>query len=56
MAALALLPISIGAVVTTVDAGMAFADWPVGRRGDALSLAEITGDKFLEHGYRWQEC
>ena len=27
-ACLSLLPISVGALVTTLDAGMAFADWP----------------------------
>lgn len=50
----ALLPISIGAVVTTVDAGMAFADWPTsdGHGMLAYPWLKSTGDKFLEHGHR----
>jgi cytochrome c oxidase assembly protein subunit 15 len=54
MAALALLPIGIGAVVTTVEAGMAFADWP---NSDGYLMItypwlKSSGDKFLEHGHR----
>lgn len=54
MAALALLPISVGAVVTTVQAGMAFADWPTsdGQAMLAYPWLKSTGDKFLEHGHR----
>ena len=53
-ALIALLPISIGAVVTTVDAGMAFADWPTsdGHGMLAYPWLKSTGDKFLEHGHR----
>lgn len=54
MAVLALLPISVGAVVTTVDAGMAFADWPSSDGHNLLLYPWLksTGDKFLEHGHR----
>ncbi len=53
-AIVALLPISIGAVVTTVDAGMAFADWPTSDGHGMLAYPWLrsTGDKFLEHGHR----
>ncbi|HET6425302.1 MAG TPA: COX15/CtaA family protein [Planctomycetaceae bacterium] len=53
-ALIALLPISVGAVVTTVDAGMAFADWPTsdGHGMLAYPWLKSTGDKFLEHGHR----
>lgn len=54
MAALALLPISVGAVVTTVGAGMAFADWPTSDGLGMLSYPwlQSSGHKFLEHGHR----
>src|SRR5262249_6898084 len=54
MAAIALLPIGLGAVVTTVEAGMAFADWPTSDGYDMLWYPWLTstGDKFLEHGHR----
>jgi heme a synthase len=53
-ACLALLPIVVGAVVTTLDAGMAFPDWP---SSDGHSLffypwLRSAGDKFVEHGHR----
>jgi cytochrome c oxidase assembly protein subunit 15 len=53
-AALALLPIGVGAVVTTVDAGMAFADWPTSNGQGMLAYPWLksTGDQFLEHGHR----
>ncbi|MBI1345417.1 hypothetical protein GC163_03930 [bacterium] len=53
-AIVALLPISVGAVVTTVDAGMAFADWPTsdGQGMLAYPWLKSTGDQFLEHGHR----
>jgi cytochrome c oxidase assembly protein subunit 15 len=53
-ALVALLPISVGAVVTTVDAGMAFADWPTSDGHGMLSYPwlQSSGDKFLEHGHR----
>lgn len=54
MAGLALLPISLGAVVTTVEAGMAFADWPSSDGHNMLLYPwwQSSGDKFLEHGHR----
>jgi len=54
MAAIALLPISVGAVVTTVEAGMAFADWPSSDGHGMLFYPWLksSGDKFLEHGHR----
>ncbi|MFO0917802.1 MAG: COX15/CtaA family protein [Planctomycetaceae bacterium] len=54
MAVLALLPITVGAVVTTVEAGMAFADWPTSDGVGLLAYPWLksSGDKFLEHGHR----
>lgn len=51
---LALLPIIVGALVTTLDAGMAFRDWP---SSDGYNLffypwLKSAGDKFIEHGHR----
>lgn len=51
---LALLPIIVGALVTTLDAGMAFRDWP---SSDGHNLffypwLKSAGDKFIEHGHR----
>lgn len=53
-AIIALLPISLGAVVTTVDAGMAFADWPTSHGQGMLAFPwlQSQGDEFLEHGHR----
>ncbi|MDX1967641.1 MAG: COX15/CtaA family protein [Planctomycetaceae bacterium] len=53
-AIIALLPISVGAVVTTVDAGMAFADWPTSRGQGMFQFPwwQSHGDEFLEHGHR----
>ena len=53
-AMVALLPISVGAVVTTVDAGMAFADWPTSHGQGMLAFPwwQSQGDEFLEHGHR----
>src|SRR4029077_1253942 len=53
-ACVALLPILVGAVVTTKDAGMAFRDWP---SSDGYNMflypwLESAGKKFLEHGHR----
>jgi len=50
----ALLPIAVGALVTTMGAGMAFRDWP---SSDGHSLVtypwlQSAGDKFVEHGHR----
>lgn len=51
---LAFLPIVVGALVTTLDAGMAFRDWP---SSDGHNLffypwLKSAGDKFIEHGHR----
>lgn len=53
-AVLAMLPVGVGAVVTTVDAGMAFPDWPTsdGQGMLAYPWLKSTGDAFLEHGHR----
>jgi cytochrome c oxidase assembly protein subunit 15 len=53
-AVLAMLPVGVGAVVTTVDAGMAFPDWPTsdGQGMLAFPWLKSTGDAFLEHGHR----
>ena len=56
-AILALLPIVFGAVTTTLDAGMAFPDWPSSDGHNMLTypwLATVktATDKFVEHGHR----
>lgn len=53
-AATALLPIVAGALVTTLDAGMAFRDWPTSDGQGMLSYPWLhsAGDKFLEHTHR----
>ena len=53
-AVVALLPIVMGALVTTKDAGMAFRDWPSsdGHGMLAYPWLKSAGDKFLEHGHR----
>jgi cytochrome c oxidase assembly protein subunit 15 len=53
----ALLPISMGALVTTTHAGMAFADWPSSDGYNMLLYPWFTDfaanpDKFTEHGHR----
>lgn len=52
----ALLPISIGALVTTLKAGMAFADWPTSDGHNMLLYPWLRDlrhtDKFVEHGHR----
>lgn len=50
----ALLPIVVGAIVTTVDAGMAFPDWPSsdGQGMLAYPWLQSVGDDFIEHGHR----
>ena len=53
-ACVALLPILLGALVTTKDAGMAFPDWP-GSDGHNMLFypwLKSAGAKFLEHGHR----
>jgi heme a synthase len=53
-AATALLPIAVGALVTTLNAGMAFPDWPTsdGQGMFAYPWLRSAGDKFVEHGHR----
>lgn len=57
-ACVALLPIVVGAVVTTLDAGMAFPDWPSSDGWFMLTypwlgdLARGAVKKFVEHGHR----
>lgn len=53
----ALLPISMGALVTTLSAGMAFADWPSSDGQNMLMYPWLSDfathpDKFVEHGHR----
>ncbi len=53
----ALLPISMGALVTTLQAGMAFADWPSSDGQNMLLYPWFRDfaahpDKFVEHGHR----
>jgi heme a synthase len=53
-AGLTLLLITIGAIVTTIDAGMAFPDWPTSDGQGMLEYPWLksTGDAFWEHGHR----
>jgi cytochrome c oxidase assembly protein subunit 15 len=53
-AVVSLLPIVMGALVTTKDAGMAFRDWPTsdGQGMFEYPWLQSIGDKFLEHGHR----
>ncbi len=53
-AATALLPIVVGALVTSLDAGMAFPDWPTsdGQGMFSYPWLKSAGDKFIEHGHR----
>jgi cytochrome c oxidase assembly protein subunit 15 len=53
-ATVALLPIVMGAIVTSKDAGMAFPDWPTsdGHGMFAYPWLQSVGHKFLEHGHR----
>lgn len=50
----ALLPIAFGATVTTLDAGMAFPDWPSsdGHNIFLYPWLQAARDKFVEHGHR----
>lgn len=55
--AVALLPIGMGSVVTTLKAGMAFADWPSSDGQNMLlypwlSDFAVNTEKFVEHGHR----
>ncbi len=51
---IALLPIVVGAAVTTLRAGMAFNDWPSSDGYSMLAYPwlQSAGDKFVEHGHR----
>src|SRR5712691_2417815 len=56
-AAVALLPIGMAALVTTLGAGMAFLDWPTSDGQNLflypwLSDFRAHPDKFVEHGHR----
>jgi cytochrome c oxidase assembly protein subunit 15 len=53
-ACVALLPILLGALVTTKDAGMAFPDWPSSDGHNMLFYPWLksAGAKFLEHAHR----
>ena len=53
-AVVALLPILVGAITTTLDAGMAFPDWPTSNGYGMLSYPwlQSAGDQFVEHGHR----
>jgi cytochrome c oxidase assembly protein subunit 15 len=48
------LPIAVGSLVTTLDAGMAFNDWPTSDGQAMLTYPWLrsAGDKFVEHGHR----
>lgn len=52
----ALLPIGIGTLVTTLRAGMAFADWPTSDGHNMLLYPWLNDlrhtDRFTEHGHR----
>ena len=52
----ALLPISVGALVTTLRAGMAFSDWPTSDGHNMLLYPWLNdlrnSDRFAEHGHR----
>lgn len=49
-----LLPVTMGALTTTLDAGMAFNDWPTSDGHNMLTYPWFRsyGDKFVEHGHR----
>ena len=57
VALIALLPIGMGSLVTTLGAGMAFLDWPSSDGQNMLlypwlSDFRTSPDKFVEHGHR----
>lgn len=57
MAVIALLPIGMGSLVTTLGAGMAFLDWPSSDGQNMLLYPWLSDfrtnpDKFVEHGHR----
>lgn len=49
-----LLPVTMGALTTTLDAGMAFNDWPTSDGHNMLTYPwfQSYGNKFIEHGHR----
>lgn len=49
-----LLPVTTGAVVTTLKAGMVFADWPSSDGYNMLAYPWLSSarDEFVEHGHR----
>ncbi len=49
-----LLPVTTGAVVTTLQAGMAFPDWPSSDGYNMLAYPWLSSarDQFVEHGHR----
>lgn len=49
-----LLPVTTGAVVTTLKAGMAFSDWPSSDGYNMLAYPWLSAarDQFIEHGHR----
>ena len=49
-----LLPVTTGAVVTTLKAGMAFSDWPSSDGFNMLAYPwfRAARDQFIEHGHR----
>ena len=53
-AVVSLAPIGLGALVTTLGAGMAFPDWPTsdGQGMLAYPWLQSSGDRFVEHGHR----
>src|SRR5262245_45346498 len=56
-AVVALLPITVGALVTTLKAGMAFFDWPTSDGSHIflypfLNMMFTAFDKFIEHSHR----
>ena len=49
-----LLPVTTGAVVTTLKAGMVFPDWPSSDGYNMLAYPWLSSarDQFVEHGHR----
>lgn len=49
-----LLPVTTGAIVTTLDAGMIFSDWPSSDGHNMLAYPWLHSarDQFVEHGHR----
>src|SRR3954466_9067777 len=49
-----LLPVTTGAVVTTLKAGMVFSDWPSSDGYNMLAYPWLSSarDQFVEHGHR----